>query len=215
MTLPAGAYDTAEVEGLLGVPLAELYAGDASALRVLAANGAPLDGRAPQSPPSSLPFCCHALPHTHPSLQPASRRASCPAGSFELRTRALHVYGEQRRVPGFRDVCNSAGGAEEKMAALGALMDASHASCSGLFECSSPELEALVKVRLFAAECALDQPDSERASELVSVCRTSAAMPLCPPACSPLATPRPPLPPMSPLTPPHRSTRRRAPSGRA
>lgn len=35
----AGAYDTAEVEGLLGAKLASLYEGNASALRVLGANG--------------------------------------------------------------------------------------------------------------------------------------------------------------------------------
>ena len=45
-----------------------------------------------------------------------------------------------------RDVCNSGGGVEEKMAKLGALMDESHASCRDLYECSSPELEELVKV---------------------------------------------------------------------
>ena len=36
----AGAYDTAEIEGLLGVKLTDLYEGNASALRVLGANGA-------------------------------------------------------------------------------------------------------------------------------------------------------------------------------
>lgn len=35
-----GAYDTAEIEGLLGASLADLYQGNASALRVLGANGA-------------------------------------------------------------------------------------------------------------------------------------------------------------------------------
>ena len=45
-----------------------------------------------------------------------------------------------------RDVCNSGGGVEEKMSKLGALMDESHASCRDLYNCSSPELEELVKV---------------------------------------------------------------------
>lgn len=38
--LHAGAYETAEVEELLGAKLTDLYEGNASALRVLAANGA-------------------------------------------------------------------------------------------------------------------------------------------------------------------------------
>lgn len=49
-----GAYETAEVEELLGTKLVDLYEGDASALRVLAANGASLGpprwGRAQQAP---------------------------------------------------------------------------------------------------------------------------------------------------------------------
>lgn len=35
-----GPYNTAEIEGLLGVKLVDLYEGNASALRVLGANGA-------------------------------------------------------------------------------------------------------------------------------------------------------------------------------
>lgn len=48
--------------------------------------------------------------------------------------------------------------AEGKAKELGALMDASHASCSKQYECSAPELEQLVeaaKVRLFAGGWAL------------------------------------------------------------
>lgn len=36
--------------------------------------------------------------------------------------------------------------ADQKMQQLGCLMDASHASCAGLYECSAPELDELVKV---------------------------------------------------------------------
>ena len=50
-------------------------------------------------------------------------------------------------LPACRDVCNSGAGVEEKMARLGALMDDSHASCRDLDDCSSPELEELVKAR--------------------------------------------------------------------
>jgi len=63
-----------------------------------------------------------------------SRRAvKASGGTFKLRDRALHVYGEAARVPQFRDACNSGGGAEgsegDKLQRLGALLDASHASC--------------------------------------------------------------------------------------
>lgn len=44
-------------------------------------------------------------------------------------------------------MCNSGElSAEQKLAALGALMDASHVSCRDLYHCSSPELDALVQV---------------------------------------------------------------------
>ncbi|KAJ9512204.1 hypothetical protein QJQ45_012753 [Haematococcus lacustris] len=65
-------------------------------------------------------------------------------GGFKLRQRALHVYQEAQRVRDFKAVCDGTQAPEAKMAALGALMDSSHASCAGLYECSCPELEELV-----------------------------------------------------------------------
>lgn len=48
---------------------------------------------------------------------------------FKLHDRAAHVYSEAARVPAFRDVCLGHGSADEKIAALGKLMDDSQASC--------------------------------------------------------------------------------------
>ena len=41
-------------------------------------------------------------------------------------------------------VLQSDAAAEDKLSQLGSLMDASHASCAGLYECSCAELDALV-----------------------------------------------------------------------
>ena len=79
--------------------------------------------------------------------QAASLRSIAAAGAdgFKLRDRALHVYSEAARVTSFKATCDDAGlGGEAKLAALGALMDASHASCSGLYQCSCAELDELV-----------------------------------------------------------------------
>jgi hypothetical protein len=79
--------------------------------------------------------------------QAASLRAIAAAGSdgFKLHERALHVYSEAARVTAFKATCDDDGlSGEEKLARLGALMDASHASCSGLFQCSCSELDELV-----------------------------------------------------------------------
>ncbi|KAG1673974.1 hypothetical protein FOA52_015730 [Chlamydomonas sp. UWO 241] len=64
-------------------------------------------------------------------------------GGFQLHIRALHVFEEASRVVQFRDVCRSDLAPGAKLAELGALMDASHASCAKQFECSCPELEEL------------------------------------------------------------------------
>jgi len=62
------------------------------------------------------------------------------AAGFKLRDRATHVYAEAARVGAFAAACASGAPLE----ALGALMDASHASCRDSYECSCAELEELV-----------------------------------------------------------------------
>ena len=86
--LHEGPYDTAEVEGLLGAPLTDLYKGNASALQVLGARSeclpcsvlmlcsvewasAPLVG-APCWHPWQHAHLCPTHPHTPPSLLPGS-----------------------------------------------------------------------------------------------------------------------------------------------
>ena len=59
---------------------------------------------------------------------------------FKLRDRAAHVYAEAARVSAFAKACASGA----PLATLGALMDASHASCRDQYECSCAELEELV-----------------------------------------------------------------------
>ena len=68
-----------------------------------------------------------------------------PEGGFRLRDRAAHVFAEAARV-GEAAVALGRGDA----AALGALMDASHASCRDLYRISCPELDRLTAL---AREC--------------------------------------------------------------
>ncbi len=72
-------------------------------------------------------------------------------GGLQLWGRALHVFQEASRVREFARVCGKDSGGRpeegnEKLQALGALMDASHKSCSQLFGCSCVELDDLVAV---------------------------------------------------------------------
>ncbi|KAI8588588.1 ribosomal protein S5 domain 2-type protein [Geranomyces variabilis] len=75
------------------------------------------------------------------------------ADSFRLYLRAKHVYEEALRVFQFRDVCAQKPTHDASSAAnnsllhdLGALMDASQASCRDQFDCSCPELEELTTI---------------------------------------------------------------------
>jgi galactokinase len=88
-----------------------------------------------------------ATPESLYEGQAASLRAIAAAGGdgFRLRDRALHVYSEAARVWAFKATCDDGAlGPEQKLAALGALMDGSHSSCAGLFSCSCEELDELV-----------------------------------------------------------------------
>ncbi|CAI0626514.1 unnamed protein product [Linum tenue] len=68
------------------------------------------------------------------------------AKNFKLHQRAAHVYSEAKRVHTFKDTVVANLKDEDKLKKLGELMNASHHSCSVLYECSCPELEELVKV---------------------------------------------------------------------
>ena len=66
--------------------------------------------------------------------------------TFKLRQRAAHVFAEKQRVLDFSAVCAAGAPSEETLKKLAALMDASQTSCRDLYECSSAELDTLVKV---------------------------------------------------------------------
>ena len=73
--------------------------------------------------------------------------AAASKGGFFLRDRAVHVFEEAARVERFRDACRgqaAGAGAAPTLEELGRLMDASHASCRDLYDCSCPELDMLV-----------------------------------------------------------------------
>jgi hypothetical protein len=94
---------------------------------------------------SELLGCCQS--ELLALLPPALQAAAACAPQLHLQQRALHVFSESQRVLHFKQVCedsNLSDGA--KLSRLGSLMDASHASCAGLYECSCPELDALVGV---------------------------------------------------------------------
>lgn len=65
---------------------------------------------------------------------------------FKLGDRAAHVYSEADRVYSFRAAAEDPSLGDDALRRLGQLMDASHASCAQLYQCSCPELDALVKV---------------------------------------------------------------------
>ena len=71
--------------------------------------------------------------------------------NFELYKRAMHVFGEAKRVYDFKGTCDehlvakeSNGVAEDPLVTLGKLMFASHESCDQMYDCSHPQLNTLV-----------------------------------------------------------------------
>lgn len=73
------------------------------------------------------------------------------AERFKLRQRALHVFGEARRVVDFlalleRPVDASRADTTALNAQLGALLNATQDSCRDLYECSCPEIDRICRV---------------------------------------------------------------------
>ncbi|XP_033223885.1 N-acetylgalactosamine kinase isoform X1 [Belonocnema kinseyi] len=72
-----------------------------------------------------------------------------PTQKYKLRERALHVYQEAARVIAFREVNEDTSIEEnDKFRQLGSLMSESHSSLSKLYECSHPQVDALVNAAL-------------------------------------------------------------------
>lgn len=70
--------------------------------------------------------------------------------SFCLHQRASHVFGEAQRVQDFKRICDEQ--PPDAVEKLGELMNASHASCRDLYECSHPDVDILVNT------CRSDMP---------------------------------------------------------
>jgi len=81
--------------------------------------------------------------------------------SFELYKRAIHVFGEAKRVYDFKGICDdnqtTINGSNDEnhpecvddvnpLAKLGELMFASHESCDKMYDCSHPQLDTLVNL---------------------------------------------------------------------
>ncbi|CAI5725459.1 unnamed protein product [Hyaloperonospora brassicae] len=97
-------------------------------------------------------------------LESTANNVIASAASFKLQQRAMHVWGEAERVQQFRAICASltnekttpssnqdgAGTSDVRaqLKSLGNVMTASHFSCRDLYECSCPELDALVDAAL-------------------------------------------------------------------
>ncbi|CBK24516.2 uncharacterized protein [Blastocystis hominis] len=84
---------------------------------------------------------------TQPRLfadRPAAAKVLEVNSSFKCQQRALHVLSEADRVLKFRAVCEDE--LPRKLERLGELMNESHASCDGLYECSCEQLNELVEI---------------------------------------------------------------------
>ncbi|KAG2840538.1 hypothetical protein PC116_g111 [Phytophthora cactorum] len=94
------------------------------------------------------------------SLEAAVMAVIASASSFKLQQRALHVWGEAERVEQFQSFCASLAeevqrspdhaALQKQLQSLGEVMSASHYSCKALYECSCPELDALVDAAMSA-----------------------------------------------------------------
>ena len=76
--------------------------------------------------------------------RPAAAKVLEANRSFKCQQRALHVYSEAERVLKFCAVCEDA--LPRKLERLGELMNQSHESCDGLYECSCERLNELVEI---------------------------------------------------------------------
>ena len=159
-----------------------------------------------------------------PAARRALAAAAAAGVGFELRRRALHVLSEATRVHEFKAAAEAAtdaadaaaaaaaaaategegmaaaapdaaaAAAAEAIARMGALMDASHASCSQQYDCSCPDLDALVAAlkaagaigaRLTGAGwggCAVALVEAARARELIEGLRRGFYAERLPPA---------------------------------
>ncbi len=101
------------------------------AKRVLRARGVGAGVlRAGPSRPAHGPLWQHPARRGWASADGAPARPRRAGAGLQLQARARHVFREAARVPEFRAICHAPDAAPDaKLARLGALMDASQASC--------------------------------------------------------------------------------------
>ena len=73
------------------------------------------------------------------------------ADKFQLRRRALHVFGEAHRVFDFKKILSNAqksndGLRDQEIRSLGNLMNQTQKSCSEVYDCSAPELDEICAI---------------------------------------------------------------------
>ena len=78
------------------------------------------------------------------SMSPQAQKAAAELSQYKLYERALHVFTEASRVEQFKMIANGEEAVEDVGVSLGALMNESHSSCSGYYECSCAVLDTLV-----------------------------------------------------------------------
>lgn len=89
----------------------------------------------------------HAIAELFDEEDVATTKVLSTFDTFKVYSRALHVYKEKQRVYDFAQICaDTRYNPDKTMKLLGSLMDMSHESCAQLYECSSPELDQLVKI---------------------------------------------------------------------
>ena len=81
------------------------------------------------------------------ALPQSLQEAAAAATHLHLQQRACHVFSEAHRVLTFKHICEDTQlPAPMKLQQLGELLNASHSSCSQLYQCSCEELDTLVGV---------------------------------------------------------------------
>lgn len=78
------------------------------------------------------------------SMSPQAQIAAKELSDYKLYQRALHVFAEANRVEQFKMIANGEEAVDDVGASLGVLMNESHSSCSGYYECSCLALDTLV-----------------------------------------------------------------------
>lgn len=77
-------------------------------------------------------------------MSPQAQQAAKELKGYKLYQRARHVFSEVGRVEEFKEKANNGVGNPEIGSELGRLMNESHSSCSGYYECSCDALDTLI-----------------------------------------------------------------------